>query len=205
MPRAQDQAYRAFFDQKPSQNDIKLFKTGAVEDARILGDSTFISNILQQLGLSPQRHVMRWSNSQEEIQRVILTLIETFQSMCDKHLPGNRARGWKRLVTLENVCSKLRAQPLAMIRGLIASYVVGNRIATLRQAERLLRCRPGTLSSGRRRRYEAKFRDLFNQPYEELFQAGGGSPPTSANGVECAKAAHQKNAEAIMTGSLSGR
>jgi hypothetical protein len=156
----------------------------------MLGDSMFISDISRQLGLPVSRPVIRWSNTKDDIRRATLTLIGSFRLMCDESLPANRARAWKRLTTLENVCSKWRAQPLPMIRGLIASYVVAHRIATLRQAERFFHCRPGTLSAGRRRRYEAKFRGLFNQPYEQLFHAGGGSPPTPANGVGCEEAAH---------------
>jgi hypothetical protein len=171
--RVQDQAYREFFSQKPSRDEVALFKAGSAEDARILGDRAFISDISQQLGLPARRRVIRWSNTEEDIRRATLALIGGLRGICDDSLPANKAREWMRLTTLENVCSKRRAQPLPMIRALGASYVVAHRIATVRQAERFYHCRPRTLSAGRRRRHEEKFRDKFNQSYEQLFEAVG--------------------------------
>jgi hypothetical protein len=169
-PGVQEEAYRAFFDPGPTKEDIELFRRETAEDARILGDSMFVSETLRRVGLPARPEVLPASDVQEEIRRATLRLIGGFRVICNERLPARQARVWTRLTTLENVCSKWRVPPLPMIRGLSASYVVANRIASLGQAERLFCCRPKTLSAVRRRHYEQRFRDLFNQSSEELFQ-----------------------------------
>jgi REP element-mobilizing transposase RayT len=189
--RVQNQAYRTFFDQKPSRDDIELIKNGSPGDTRILGDSNFVSEVSRALGLPAPRRVIPWSSAEEDIQRVTLMLIDGFRALCDEHLSANKAREWKRLATLDNVRSKWRAPPLPMIRGLSASYVVPDGIATLRQAEHFFRCRPGTLSAGRRRRYQRRFQELFGRSHEQFFRVRGGSLSPSPNDIAYEGSAHQ--------------
>jgi hypothetical protein len=168
VPRVQDDAYRAFFDQRPTPQDIQRFRRGSAEDPRIVGDPEFVREIARQLGLPLNPGAPRDLNSQEALRRTLQTLLEEFRVLCDKHLPEEQARRWQRVATLESVCSKSRTQPLPMIRGLGAAYALTQRIATLRQTEQFFRCRPGTLSAPRRQRYAQTFQDHFRRPYEQL-------------------------------------
>jgi hypothetical protein len=182
-PDAQESAYRDFFTQQPNARDIVQFDKGSAADSRFLGDSDFISKILQQLGWLPGQSMISQSDYQNDVRRETLKLIHIFQLLCAHRLPANKARQWKRLLTLDNVCSKSRLRPLPMIRALIASFIVANRVATLRQVEHFFGCRPKALSAGRRRRHEKLFEHLFKRHYSALFHVEVGAallPPRAS-------------------------
>jgi hypothetical protein len=183
-PDVQASAYRDFFSQQPNAREIAHFDKGSAADSRFIGDSDFISKILDQLGWLPGQSMISQSDSQNDVRREILKLIHTFQLLYSQYLPANKARQWKRLLTLDNVCSRSRLRPLPMIRGLTASFIVANRIATLRQVEQFFGCRPKALSAGRRRRHEKLFQHLFKRHHGALFhvEVGRGLPATT--GVE---------------------
>jgi hypothetical protein len=189
-PDAQASAYRDFFTQQPNARDIALFDKGSAADPRFLGDSDFISEILQQLGWLPGHSMLSKSDSQNDVRRETLKLIHNFQLLCAERLPANKARQWKRLMTLDNVCSKSRLRPLPMIRGLTASFIAANRIATLRQVEHFFGCRPKALSAGRRRRHEEHFQHLFKRHYGALFHLEIGRRLSTAKGVKESNVAH---------------
>jgi hypothetical protein len=168
VPSVQDRAYRAFFDEPPGEHIVEAFTRGSAEDARIVGDAQYVRELSQRLGLQLITRSSRKINSHDELKRVTQFLVSRFQEICDRYIPKRKARKWKRVTTIENVCSKQRAQPLPMIRGLSASYLVNHQITTLRQAERFFSCRPGTLCAARRRSYKQQFRAYFGRPFEQL-------------------------------------
>jgi hypothetical protein len=188
-PDAQALAYRDFFTQQPDAREISHFDRGSAADSRFIGDSDFISDIVQKLGWPPGHSMISKSDSQNDVRRATLKLIRNFQLLCAQRLPANKARQWKRLLTLENVCSKSRLRPLPMIRGLTASFIVANRVAPLRQVEHFFGCRPKALSAGRRRRHEKLFEHLFKRHYGALFHVNAGRGLPATKGVEDSSAA----------------
>lgn len=182
-PRTQDDAYRAFFDQRPGLEEIETMRTGSAQDPRILGDPAFVSEVSRQLGLSMSRRRLDWPDVLDEIRQATLQLTANFKALCEERAHTDTGRKWQHRATLENVCSVSRAQPLPMLRGLSATYLIRHRIGTLRQIECFFNCRPGTLSARRRRHYELEFEQLFATPCDRLFRRDSfpvvqhGSPP----------------------------
>jgi hypothetical protein len=188
-PDAQASAYRDFFTQQPNARDIAIFERGSAADTRFLGDAAFISNILRQLGWLPGRSIIPKADSQNDIRGAVLTLIHNFPLLCAQRLPAKMARHWKRVTTLDNLCSRSRLRPLPMIRGLTASFIVVNRIATLRQVGHFFGCHAKTISAGRRRRHEEHFQHLFKHHYGVLFHVEVGRRIPASKGVEDSNAA----------------
>jgi hypothetical protein len=189
-PRRQDYAYRAFFDQRPGGDEIETIRTGSAQDSRILGDPAFVSGVSRQLGLSMSRRALDCPDVLDKIRRATLQLTANFKALCGERARTGTGKKWQHRATLENVCSASRAQPLPMLRGLSATYLIRNRIGTLRQIESFFNCRPGTLSARRRRHYEHEFEQLFDTPCDQLFKCDscpvvrhGSQPARPASGL----------------------
>jgi hypothetical protein len=160
--RAQDEAYRAFFERSPNAAEVRLIEYGSPEDSRILGDSGFVIETLKRIGMPLPSRPMRSPDPERDIRRITEYAIQRFHALCMTHLSRERACLWVRLATLENACSRSRKQPLPMLRGLIAEHVLSNRVATLEETERFFGCRSGSLSAGIRRRQILRAQMLFN-------------------------------------------
>jgi hypothetical protein len=167
-PEVQHEAYRALFDQPPSAAEIYLFRKGSPQDSRMVGDPTFIVRTTRELGVVPSPRADGQLAAQDEIPCAIARMLESFRVACEERLPATTAQKWMRVSTLENVCSRSRQPPLPMLRALAASHLIHGGRFRLSQLERCFHCRPGTLSAGRRRAYEAKFEAMFRQRYQEV-------------------------------------
>jgi putative transposase len=161
----QDEAYRRRFDQPPDPEHLRLFVQGSPEDPRMLGDSDFVTEMWRTTRQRAPRHHNRAALVNDDIRRAVIDVIERFAIMCDETLPQKRASAWKRVATLEHLCSHLRKRPLPMLRAVSASYVIQQHIATRAQTAQFFGCRPETISSRRRRHQEALFGELFPDRY----------------------------------------
>jgi hypothetical protein len=168
---AQDEAYRRRFDKPPAAEHLRLFAHGSQEDPRMLGDAEFVSGIWRTTHQQPPRQtrVVSVASLNDNCRHAVIDVVERFGAMCDMALPPHRARAWKRVVTLEQLCSHSRKRPLPMMRAMSASYVIKHQIATRAQTARFFGCRPQTLSAQRRRHYEELFRQWFGAMPDILF------------------------------------
>jgi hypothetical protein len=169
----QEAAYRKHFDGPPDAEHIRLFSNGSPEDPRMLGDAEFLADIwLTTRQTSPRQN--RGVPIISDVRQAVVDVVEKFSAMCDLALPRGQARAWKRVVTLEQVCSHSRKRPLPMIRALIASYVIACHIANRAQAAQFFGCGPETLSVDRRRHAEVLFRESFGITSDALFSTRRG-------------------------------
>ncbi len=141
----------------------------------MLGDAEF----LEETWLATHQSSPRKSRvvlSIGDFRREVFDALEEFGAMCDLSLSRRQAGAWKRVVTLEQLCSHSRRRPLPTIRAVITSYVISRHIATRAQAARFFGCRPETLSVDRRRHAEAVFVQWFGVASDALFSTkrGGG-------------------------------
>jgi hypothetical protein len=165
----QDWAYRVIFDQTPSASEVEVFRKGSPRDPRTVGDKDFIARAFRELGVPLHPRARGQPGDPGEIPSVILQMIERFRILCNRQLPPPTAERWIRVSTLDNIRSKSRHPPLPMLRALAASHLAVDGRFRLNQLESFFRCRPRTLSAGRRRAYQRKFEALFNRPYEVVF------------------------------------
>ena len=154
----QQQAYRERFDKAPDPEHVWLFAHGSPEDPRMLGDKEFREEIWSTTHQRPPRRG-RAAVRGNAVRDAVLDLVQRFGAMCDKELPARQARTWKRIVTLDHLCSHSRKRPLPMIRAVSASYVINRKIATRAQTAGFFGCRPETLSAHRRRHYVTQFQE----------------------------------------------
>lgn len=166
--RTQDAAYRAFFEQPPSPTEVRLIECGSPEDSRILGDPSFVSEMLKRAGLPAQLRPPRSKDPEQDLLMTTTSVIDRFRSQC-KYLSSEHGKAWLRVITPENARSKSRKQPLPMVRALIAEHVLCRRIATLGEIEEFFGCGSGSLNAGVRRRQMVRAQDLFNQPIDAIF------------------------------------
>jgi hypothetical protein len=138
----------------------------------MLGDAEFMAGIWRTTHQqSPRRkRVVSYNNG---VRDAIIEVVERFGAMCDEALPRRQAGAWKRIVTLEQLCSHSRKRPLPMIRAVSASYLIRRDIATRAQTASFFGCRPETLSAHRRRHYARLFRKWFGAMPGMLFCSGG--------------------------------
>lgn len=172
--QAQEEAYRRLFDRTPDPRHTRLFRRGSTEDPRLLGDAQFIAGVRRVSGKPLRDRNRRARNVEVDLVGVVVRVIEDFNAFCDERLPPREAGAWRRLVTYDNVCSKLRKRPLPMLRALIVSYVIQQKIATAAQAARFFGCGPRAVSACRRSFYEALFRERFAVSPETLLGARHG-------------------------------
>jgi hypothetical protein len=161
----QEHAYRERFDKPPNTEHIWLFAHGSPEDPRMLGDKEFREEIWT---ITRQQPPLREPTAAHgnAVRDAVLNVILRFGAMCDENLPARQARAWKRLVTLDQLCSKSRKRPLPMIRAVAASYIINCKIATRSETASFFGCRPETLSAHRRRRYVTMFQECFGSVLE---------------------------------------
>jgi REP element-mobilizing transposase RayT len=159
--RPQDDAYRKRFDEPPNSEHLRLFEHGAPEDRRMVGDSEFIAGIWRTTRQQAPRQSEPPNRVNGDIRRAVSELIERFGVLCDGALSQRQATAWKRVVTLDNLCSHSRKRPLPMIRAISASHVIERHIATRAEMARFFGCRPENLSAHRRRHQEVRFGALF--------------------------------------------
>jgi hypothetical protein len=171
----QEEAYRSLFDRPPPLSHGRLFKHGSAKDPRVLGDTEFIADVWRKTGRRSPEQIRPARNYEGDIQDVVLQVIGQFVALCDQRLPRERAVAWKRVVTSENLRSRLRKRPLPMVRALSASYLIKHRIATPTQIARYFNCGPKSVSAQRRRFYEARFRESFGAKPEILFSPASNS------------------------------
>ena len=165
----QEEAYRNLFERPPPLSQARSFRRGSAKDPRILGDPQFVDEIWRKTGRRSPNQTRRARDYQGDIQDVVRQVIEQFNSLCDKRLPPEQAKAWKRIVTSENLRSRSRKRPLPLVRALSASYLIQHRIATPAQVARFFNCGPKPVSAQRRRFYEARFRECFGAKPEILF------------------------------------
>jgi hypothetical protein len=170
--RVQEEAYRRVFGEVPKLSHADLFKRGSKEDPRLLGDSEFIAEVWHGTGPRHPSRNRRARYLEGDIPRVVVQVVEQFNALCDARLPRHQAGAWRRLVTFENVRSKLRKRPLPVVRALIASYLIEHGITTATQAARFFGFNPRSVSVGRRRSYERVFRGWFDTLPDILFSPG---------------------------------
>src|SRR5258708_1483893 len=146
---------------------------GSPEDSSMLGDAEFLAKTwLTTHQSSPRQSQVLPSSG--EVRRAVVDAVEQFGAMCDLALSRMQARAWKRVVTLEKLCSHSRKRPLPTIRAVITSHLIACRIATRAQAARLFGCRPETLSVDRRRHAEVLFVEWFGVTSDALFSTRRG-------------------------------
>jgi hypothetical protein len=165
----QEEAYRKLFDQPPPPSYARFFRHGSARDPRLLGDDPFIDDVSRKTGERSLDQTRRPHDAEGDIPGVIMQVIVQFNALCEQRLLRVQAAPWGRIVQYENVRSRSRRRPLPMVRTLSVSYLVENKIATPAQAARVLGCSPRSVSSQRRRFYEARFRELFGAGPEILF------------------------------------
>jgi hypothetical protein len=171
---AQEVAYRKRFERPPDDEQIRLLSKGSPDDPRILGDAEFLAETwLRTHQESPLRNPA--GPVIGDVRNVVVGAVEKFGAMCDLALTWRQARAWKRVVTLEQLCSRSRKRPLPVIRALITSYVMASHIATRSQAARFFGCRPDTLSMDRRRHAEMLFFKWFGGTSDKMFPSGRGN------------------------------
>jgi hypothetical protein len=188
--QVQDQAYRSFFGQRPSADEIELIRRGFPQDRRIIAEPAFITQMGKQQGFVLQPRLQHTGRTQEDIQAATAAMAERFQRLCDEQLMPRKARQWTRLVTPENLRSKSREQPLPMFRALCAAYLLSLGVK-LEQIEQFFHCRPSTLSSGRRSRYRLQFEEVFGRRCKELFEVSDGRERVSERGPRVREIAHE--------------
>ncbi len=156
----QKQAYRERFDDAPDSEHVRLFAHGSSEDPRVLGDPEFMEEIWRTTHQqSPRRK--RVAPQSKVVRDEVVRAVERFGAMCDEALPRRQAGDWKRIVTLEQLCSHSRKRPLPMIRAVCASCAIKRNIATRAQMASFFGCSPETLSAHRRRHYAQLFSKWF--------------------------------------------
>ena len=165
----QDEAYRRRFDKPPDPEHLRLFAQGSAEDPRMLGDLEFRTEIWRATRQPAPRRRNHAPLVNDNIRRAVIDVMERFAIICDESLSEQRASAWKRVVTVELLCSPSRKRPLPMIRAVSASYVIQHHIATRAQTARFFGCRPETLSARRRRHQAFLFGELF--PHRDLVDA----------------------------------
>jgi hypothetical protein len=156
----QEQAYLERFDKAPDPEHVWLFAHGSPEDPRMLGDKEFREENWGTTHQQPPRRERAGARG-NAVRDAVLDVVRRFAAMCDKELPARQARAWKRIVTLDHLCSHSRKRPLPMIRAVSASYVINRKIATRAQTASFFGCRPETLSAHRRRHYVTQFQECF--------------------------------------------
>jgi hypothetical protein len=172
--RVQEEVYRGMFEEAPEPDRAALFRRGTKEDPRLLGDSEFIAEVGRgAVRRHPSRN-RRARHLEGDLPAVVMQVVEQFNALCDARLPRHQAGAWRRLVTFENVRSKLRKRPLPVVRALIASYLIEHGITTATQAARFFGFNPRSVSVGRRRSYEMAFRGWFGTMPDILFSPGWG-------------------------------
>jgi hypothetical protein len=169
----QEEAYRKRFDGPPDAEHIRLLSNGSPEDARMLGDAEFLADIWLRTHQTSHRQ-SRVAADSGDVRHAAVDVMGKIGAMCDRALPRRRARAWKRVVTLEQLCSHSRKRPLPMIRALITSHVIACHVATRAQAARFFGCSPETLSVDRRRHAEVLFCEWFGVTSDALFSIRGG-------------------------------
>jgi REP element-mobilizing transposase RayT len=159
----QDEAYRKRFDKPPDAELLRLFEQGAPEDPRMLGDSKFMRGVWEATSQRAPRQGGRARRANGDIRPAVATVVERFRVLCDEALSERQASAWKRVVTMDHLCSQSRKQPLPMIRAISASHVIERHIGTRAETARFFGCRPENLSAHRRRHQELRFSALFHQ------------------------------------------
>jgi hypothetical protein len=156
----QQQAYRERFEDAPDPEHVRLLTHGSSGDPRVLGDPEFTEGIWRTTRQqSPrQKRVVSHNNG---VRDTVVRAVERFGALCDEALPRRQARDWKRIVTLEQLCSHSRKRPLPMIRAVCASHMIKRNIATRTQIASFFGCSPETLSAHRRRHYAQLFSKWF--------------------------------------------
>jgi hypothetical protein len=168
----QEEAYERVFDEPPAPDRAALFRSGTKQDPLLLGDSEFIAEVWRRTGRRHPSRNRRARHLEGDVPAVVMQVVEQFNALCDARLPRHQAGAWRRLVTFENVRSKLRKRPLPVVRALIASYLIEHRITTATQAARFFGVNPRSVSVGRRRSYEMVFRGWFGTLPDILFSPG---------------------------------
>jgi hypothetical protein len=169
---AQENAYRALFDQARNPSHTRWFTRGSAEDPRILGDAEFVTEVWRLTGRGPPHRGGRLHPLDEDISPIVMQVIERFNTLCGERLPERRAGAWRRLVTYENARSGSRRRPLPMVRALCVSCLVDHEIATAAQAARFFGCSPRSVAATRRRFYGKLFCEWFGNAPGILFGAG---------------------------------
>lgn len=167
----QDQAYRRRFDNAPDSEHVWLFAHGSPQDPRMLGDADFIAEIWRTTQ-QQSPHRKRAVSSNTAIRAAVVEVVQQVGAMCDEMLPPRQASAWKRIVTLESLCSRSRKRPLPMVRAVSASYIIKRDIATRARIASFFGCRPENLSAHRRRHYLEIFREWFGATPGMLQYAG---------------------------------
>jgi hypothetical protein len=178
----QQHAYRERFDKAPDPEHVQLFARGSPEDPRMLGDAEFMAGIWRITHQQSPRK-KRAASYNNGVRDAVIEVVRKFGAMCDEALPPRQAGDWKRIVTLEQLCSHSRKRPLPMIRAVSAAYLIKRNIATRAQTASFFGCRPETLSAHRRRHYLRLFREWFGVMPGLLFCSGrNGERSTGWNG-----------------------
>jgi hypothetical protein len=181
---AQEKAYRELMGKPPNPDRLKLFRSGSVEDPRILGDKEFIADTWRMSGRRATVSRRKSNGPEEDIREVLLQIIRQFNALCDSRLQPKHAAAWTRVLTYENVRSRSRRSPLPMVRALSASYVAERKIATLMEAARFFGHGARSLSAGRRRQHANLFRKWFGVEPDVLFGALVGDPGVGGGATE---------------------
>jgi hypothetical protein len=168
LPAAQDAAYRAVFDRPPTVTEIDLFTHGSALHPRMVGSTESIERAARELRVLLHPRVGSTPRLAEDFRCTLAIMVENFLTVCNQQLALRTARRWSRGSTLETLCSKFRRAPLPMLRALLASYLIDSGRFRRTEVEELLRCRPRTLSAGRRRAYQLKAEALFERPYQDV-------------------------------------
>lgn len=175
----QELAYRERFDKAPDPEHIWQFAHGSPADPRMLGDPEFTAGIRTTTNQqSPRRK--RLASHDNAVREAVIDVVRRFGETCDEMLPPRQASAWKRIVTLEKLCSHSRKRPLPMIRAVSASYLIKRKIATRAQTAGFFGCRPETLSAHRRRHYLRIFHEWFGAMSGVLLCPGRNDRSTGA-------------------------
>jgi hypothetical protein len=172
-PVTQLRASVSAFARPPTATEVELFRKGCPEDPRFIGSADFVAARCRELGVKPRPRANHYPDADAEMRRTVIRLVDAFRRLGDQQCPtalAGKWMTWRRMVTLEIVCSKSRAQPAPMLRGLAASHM-RNRGIPQRMVDRFLSAKPRTLAAGRRQHYQVKFNRLFGRCYEDLFRA----------------------------------
>ena len=149
-------AYLAYFDATAAPEEIRQIERGSPLDSRILGDSEFISRVLQAQGTAASHHAAVEESCDQIIRRAAEAIIDGFHTLCRQCLSDRDARDWIARTDLEQLRSKSRRVPLPFVRGMIADYALTRGLARRREIEAYFGLHAKSLTAGLRRRYRAK-------------------------------------------------
>jgi hypothetical protein len=169
--QVREKAYLGLFDQVPEANHTQLFRHGAAEDPRLLGDAQFIGDMWRRTGLRSPDRGRHARHLEGDISGAVTRVIGQFNALCDERLP-HQAAAWRRIATYDNVRSRSRKRPLPMIRALSAAYLIEHEIATSAQAARFFGSGARSVSARRRRSYQELFREWFGAMPQILLNGG---------------------------------